>query len=80
MHYWSLVGSRISRAVLVLKAKLVPLELPQDHFPPSRQGPAAQVAHALVEDEDFNVFLNVTSVGGNVESQLIALGLLESRE
>ena len=60
MHYWSLVGSRISRAVLVLKAKVVPLELPQDHFPPSCQGPTAQVAHALVEGEDFNVFFNVT--------------------
>ena len=69
MHYWSLVGSHISCAVVVLKAKVVPLELPLDHFPPSRQGTAAEVAHALVEGEDFNVFLNLTFVGGNAESQ-----------
>ena len=69
MHYWSLVGSRISRTIVVLKAKVVLLELPLDNFPPSRQGPAAQVVHALVEGEDFNVFLNLTFVGGNAESQ-----------
>ena len=62
------MGSRISHAVVVFKAKVVLLELPLDHFPPSRQGPVAQLVHALVEGEDFNVFLNLTFVRGNAES------------
>ena len=63
------MGSHISRIVVVLKAKIVLFELPLDHFLPSRQGPTAQLAHALVEGEDFNVFLNLTFVRRNAESQ-----------
>ena len=61
--------SHISRPVVVFKAKIVLPELPLNHFRPSRQGPAAQLVHALVEGEDFNVFLNLTFVRGNADSQ-----------